>query len=89
MPTFNFSSYYLNKNLSDVAIVITVPDDEGLLSRREAEQLPGHGIVLANVSSLFKTQIERQPAKETKITLDVQLDQVCCSYQSMTSCYEV
>lgn len=77
MPTFNFSSYYLNKSLSDVKVVITVPDDEVVLGRRQAEQLPGHGIVLANVSPLFKAQIEHQGAKYAQITLDVGLDQVC------------
>lgn len=84
MPTFNFSSYYLNKNLSDVDIVITVPTDslEGGPGRQPAEQLPGHGIVLANVSCLFKAQIEQQEAKSARIILDVGHDQVIIDHMA-------
>lgn len=55
MPTFNFSSYYLNPALSDVTIKIVT--DDGL-----QEELPGHGIVLANVSMLWKQQIDEGSA---------------------------
>lgn len=78
MSRFDFSSFYLNTTLSDVVIVIRCKNDYGDV---QVEELPSHGIVLANVSQLFKRQIELQSKQHALgnpaiITLDCTADQV-------------
>lgn len=53
MATFNFASYYMNTALSDVAIKIQLADGSPVQA-----DLPGHGILLSNVSPQFKEEIE-------------------------------
>jgi hypothetical protein len=53
MATFNFASYYMNTALSDVEIKIKLADGSPVQA-----DLPGHGILLSNVSPLFKEEIE-------------------------------
>jgi hypothetical protein len=53
MATFNFASYYMNTALSDVTIRIVSADGSPMQA-----DLPGHGILLSNVSPLFKEEIE-------------------------------
>lgn len=79
MPRYDFSGYYLNNDLSDVTITISTtgvtptgagrPADTptaGAQPQQQAycqEQLPGHGIVLANVSTYFRSEIDRARAE--------------------------
>jgi hypothetical protein len=65
MATFNFASYYMNTALSDVAIRIVAADGSPVQAN-----LPGHGILLSNVSPLFKEEIEE------KGTITLQISQV-------------
>ncbi|KAF6265795.1 hypothetical protein COO60DRAFT_762509 [Scenedesmus sp. NREL 46B-D3] len=53
MATFNFASYYMNTALSDVTIRVTLPDGSPV-----QPDLPGHGLLLSNVSPFFKEEIE-------------------------------
>jgi hypothetical protein len=66
MATFNFAAYYMNTALSDVAIRITLTDGSPVQA-----DLPGHGILLSNVSPLFKEEIEDNG------TITLAVDQVC------------
>jgi hypothetical protein len=75
MPRYDFSGYYLSTDLSDVTITISTtgtavcPTDSttaGVQPQQQAhcqEQLPGHGIVLANVSTYFRAEIDRARAE--------------------------
>ncbi|WIA11728.1 hypothetical protein OEZ85_011823 [Tetradesmus obliquus] len=62
MATFNFASYYMNTALSDVAINIQLADGSPVQA-----DLPGHGILLSNVSPQFKEEIQDKGA----ITLEI------------------
>jgi hypothetical protein len=89
MPQYDFSSYYLNKDLSDVTIVITTNNFSRKSAKRQRcndqghhEELPGHGIVLANVSQFFKDEIERSHQSgiaKPQIDLRVEPDQVAAA----------
>ena len=89
MPQYDFSSYYLNKDLADVTIVITTNSFNRKSAKRQRcndqghhEELPGHGIVLANVSQFFKDEIERSHQRgesKPQIDLKVEPDQVAAA----------
>jgi hypothetical protein len=68
-PHFDFSSYYLNEQLSDVVILVRLDGDV-------KQRIPGHGVVLANASAVFRRTIELQQGRSLRIALDVGPQQV-------------